>query len=222
MFLFDDSPEPRQKELWPGQVKSGDLFWDLIRSNFIPVCGILVRKTCVLAVGGFNPRLSTAEDWDLWLRISENSRFVAQEDIVAGYRRPVLGSDQLSSRPVLMKTTSARVQARALAMPRARRAPAPLRRALRRWHLRVLWSELLIEVLGADTAGALVRWLTAACIFPSATFGSSLAWRVAWQAARKNILGRQAKTRTVEQLKGGIFRCLHDQAARIPAPCAAD
>ncbi len=222
VFLFDDSPGSQQREVWPSEVKSGDLFWDLVRSNFIPVCGILVRKECVSAVGGFDPRLATAEDWDLWLRISESSHFAAQEDIVAGYRRPALGSDQLSSRPVLMKTTSARVQARALALPRARRASAPLRQALRRWHLRVLWSELLIEVLGADAAGAIVRWLTAACIFPTATFGSPLAWRVAWRAARKNILGWPANSRTLEELKDEISRCLGNEVARIPTPCAAE
>ena len=222
VFLFDDSPGSQQREVWPSEVKSGDLFWDLVRVQLYS--GLRDSRSQRVCVGRRRLRSPPCDRGGLGSLAANLGEFpfCAQEDIVAGYRLPALGSDQLSSRPVLMKTTSARVQARALALPRARRASAPLRQALRRWHLRVLWSELLIEVLGADAAGAIVRWLTAACIFPTATFGSPLAWRVAWRAARKNILGWPANSRTLEELKDEISRCLGNEVARIPTPCAAE
>jgi len=53
-------------------VPSGTVLPQLARGNFIPVSSVLVRRAALEAVGGFDidPRLTGAEDWDLWLRIA--------------------------------------------------------------------------------------------------------------------------------------------------------
>ncbi len=48
----------------------GWLFPELIHGNFIPAIAPLVRRTVLDAAGGFDDRLTTLEDWDLWLRLS--------------------------------------------------------------------------------------------------------------------------------------------------------
>lgn len=42
---------------------------DLAYRNFVPVCGLLVRRRSFEAAGGFNESLPVMEDWDLLLRL---------------------------------------------------------------------------------------------------------------------------------------------------------
>ncbi len=42
----------------------------LFVSNFIPILTVVVRKECILKVGLFKEDLDSAEDYDLWLRMS--------------------------------------------------------------------------------------------------------------------------------------------------------
>lgn len=52
------------------------------------VCGIacVFRRECIQRVGGFNESLVANEDWDLWIRIAEQYRFVYCNKILAQYR----------------------------------------------------------------------------------------------------------------------------------------
>ncbi len=47
----------------------------------------LVPKDCLLRAGGYNPRLSTAEDWDLWLRLAGFCSFPAIQEPLYLYRK---------------------------------------------------------------------------------------------------------------------------------------
>ncbi|MFH1843444.1 MAG: glycosyltransferase [bacterium] len=46
-----------------------DIYRHLLRHNFIGVPGVMVKKSAMLAVGGFDESLPNAEDRDLWLRL---------------------------------------------------------------------------------------------------------------------------------------------------------
>nr|WP_092074328.1 glycosyltransferase [Dendrosporobacter quercicolus]NSL49232.1 glycosyltransferase [Dendrosporobacter quercicolus DSM 1736]SDM88743.1 Glycosyltransferase involved in cell wall bisynthesis [Dendrosporobacter quercicolus] len=58
------------------QVLPHELFgYFILRNHIITVSGALVRRDALLEVGGFNPHLHFAEDWDLWLRLSLRGAF---------------------------------------------------------------------------------------------------------------------------------------------------
>lgn len=51
-------------------VRGIDLFDEMIRRPGSPIFGIaMVRKTCILSVGPFDPRIPTLADVDMWLRL---------------------------------------------------------------------------------------------------------------------------------------------------------
>lgn len=58
---------------------------------------VLMRRSLFLALGGFDPVVDGAEDWDLWLRVSRQGLvvkvdvpLVAYRDVAAGYSKDVL------------------------------------------------------------------------------------------------------------------------------------
>lgn len=65
----------------------GDLFPEFARHCLFPIHACLVHTELVRSVGGFDERLVTCEDWDLWLRITRYGRpFAAIGDVLALYR----------------------------------------------------------------------------------------------------------------------------------------
>lgn len=46
-----------------------DPFVGLYRKGYIPSCSVVARRDAVLAVGGFDPELLNAQDFDLWLEM---------------------------------------------------------------------------------------------------------------------------------------------------------
>ncbi|MBI4355946.1 MAG: glycosyltransferase [Candidatus Omnitrophica bacterium] len=51
--------------------RSARTFLELFCENAIQVASVLVRRTCLEAVGGFDESLIGSEDYDLWLRIAQ-------------------------------------------------------------------------------------------------------------------------------------------------------
>ena len=78
-------------ELCPLECLEGDIFWDLLEHNFIPMPAVLARKSSLLKEGCFNTDLGLIEDWDMWLRLSERY-LVAAAEPVSIYRKAVAGS----------------------------------------------------------------------------------------------------------------------------------
>jgi len=74
-------------EIYPSECPQGDIFWELLENNFIPMPTVLVRKSALLELGGFNTALPLVEDWDMWLRISERFLVAAVEEPVAIHRK---------------------------------------------------------------------------------------------------------------------------------------
>ncbi len=73
----------RHREL--ASIPVGNIFSDLADGNFIPAMSTLIRRTCYEAVGRYDERLCY-EDWDMWLRISNQFRFAFSDFVSAHYR----------------------------------------------------------------------------------------------------------------------------------------
>nr|MDQ2868626.1 glycosyltransferase [Verrucomicrobiota bacterium] len=93
--------EPEEEAEQP----SGDVFWRLLRANFVPVLSVVMRRDPIFQIGLLDESLREIEDWDLWLRLSERWPFVALPSAVAVYRNFDRNSGQLSSNRARMVIT---------------------------------------------------------------------------------------------------------------------
>ncbi len=152
VFLGDCATGETTNELIPKELPRGDLFWKLLRGNFIPALSVLLRREPLFAAGLFHPRLREVEDWDLWLRLSERASFTAVETPVAVYRMFDQRSGQLSSNRARMAVVAATIQGRATRRARAAREPARAR-ACREKFLRETRYTLLHETIDALSLG---------------------------------------------------------------------
>lgn len=124
--------ETRLDHVTPQSCPSGDVFWTLLGSNFIPSGTVVVRRGAVDEAGGIDPACSPADDWDLWIRISERHPIAALPEPVIIYREPTLWSNQGSSRLANgLLQADIRVHARCATLPRAIANPAEFRRSAR-------------------------------------------------------------------------------------------
>jgi glycosyltransferase involved in cell wall biosynthesis len=119
-------------EIYPLRCPQGDIFWDLLEDNFIPMPSVLARKSSLVDEGGFNTALKLIEDWDMWLRLSERFLVTAVEEPVAIHRKAVAGSEQMCSNAAEICKQAARVQQMALDRPRARASESAKRRRVQR------------------------------------------------------------------------------------------
>lgn len=118
-------------EIYPSECPQGDVFWELLEDNFIPMPSVLARKSDLLNTGGFNTALPLIEDWDLWLRISERFLVAAVGEPVAIHRKARADSGQMSSNSGALCRQASRVQQMALARTRAQTAARSKRRHVR-------------------------------------------------------------------------------------------
>ena len=61
--------------------------WILFLRNFIPTPSVVVRRDCLDKVGLFDETLTTCEDYDLWLRITEKWSVHFLNEPLVNYRR---------------------------------------------------------------------------------------------------------------------------------------
>ena len=119
-------------ELYPLECPQGDIFWDLLEHNFIPMPAVLARKSSLLKEGCFNTELDLIEDWDMWLRLTERYLVASLAEPVAIYRKAVAESGQMCSNSAALCKQALRVQQMALDRPRARASASTKRRYVRR------------------------------------------------------------------------------------------
>lgn len=62
-----------------------NIFYELISKNFIPAPSVLIRTRMVNKIDNYDESISF-EDWDLWLRLSENNDFLFYKKPTALYR----------------------------------------------------------------------------------------------------------------------------------------
>ena len=70
----------------PKDQKISDNFENLYDGNFIHVPTVLLRKKCFIEIGGFDEKLMTTEDYDLWLRLAKRHPFRYMDKPLAKYR----------------------------------------------------------------------------------------------------------------------------------------
>ena len=119
-------------EIYPIKCPVGDIFWELLEDNFIPMPTVLTRKSSLIAAGCFNTNLKLVEDWDMWLRLSEHFLIAAVAEPVAIHRKAEVESEQMCSNRVELCKQAAHAQQLALERPRARAALASRRRYVKR------------------------------------------------------------------------------------------
>lgn len=119
-------------EIYPLDCPHGDIFWDLLENNFIPMPAVVARKSSLLSEGGFNVNLPLVEDWDMWLRLSERFLVAAVAEPMAIYRKAAGSSGQMCSDSAALCKQAVRVQQMALDRPRARSSAAAKRRQAQR------------------------------------------------------------------------------------------
>jgi glycosyltransferase involved in cell wall biosynthesis len=64
-------PFGREISINSGLWISGDLYARLFMESFVATPTVVVKKDVLVSVGGFDPRYMRAEDYDLWLRITD-------------------------------------------------------------------------------------------------------------------------------------------------------
>jgi len=137
-------------EIYPLRCPHGDIFWDLLEDNFIPMPSVLARKLSLVNAGGFNTSLKLIEDWDMWLRLSENHLVAAVEEPVAIHRKAIAGSEQMCSNTAEICKQALRVQQMALGRPRARAS-----RSAKRRHVLKKFRDRAYEILMTEATNSI-------------------------------------------------------------------
>jgi hypothetical protein len=78
---------PQMAGAQPGNIHS--MYHTLLEANFLLPSTMLIRRSALIAVGGFYPSQAQkqgSEDWDLWLRMASTYRFVGIADCLVNYR----------------------------------------------------------------------------------------------------------------------------------------
>jgi glycosyltransferase involved in cell wall biosynthesis len=86
------------KVLRHGSRGKGDIYEDLLlNGNFFSTSAMVVRRDCLLKVGGFNTdqRYYIVEDYDLWLRLARSGEFFCIEEVLGQYC--LSGSENISA-----------------------------------------------------------------------------------------------------------------------------
>lgn len=168
-------------EIYPSECPEGDIFWELLEDNFIPMPSVLARKSCLLDAGRFNTSLSLIEDWDMWLRLSERFLFAAVAEPVAIHRKANAASDQMSSNSAALCKQALLVQQMALARTRAQVAAGARRRRvrskLRNRAYEILMTEATNLIHAGDAKSARAKLLDA---FQFRPFRALASGRLPW------------------------------------------
>ncbi len=203
-------------ETSPKELLTGDLFWKLLRGNFIPAISVVLRRAPLIQAGLFDRNLRQVEDWDLWLRLSEHWQAVAVDSPVAVYRAFNRDSKQLSSNRALMARSTAAVQRRALRLPRARLAAARGARLRENLLCEIRFTLLLDSIealLLGDKALAAGNLRTISLLKPASVF-TSTEYR---QVTRLAFFSQRQDRRAVEKQLKAIRKHLWNTIdAQIP------
>jgi glycosyltransferase involved in cell wall biosynthesis len=171
-------------EMYPMICPQGDVFWDLLEHNFIPMPSVLTRKSSLLKDGCFNTSLKLIEDWDMWLRLSERFSVGAVEEPVAIYRKAGAESGQMCSKSAELCKQALRVQQMALSRPRAlassRAKRSYVRRKFRNRVFEILITEATNSIHEGNTESARANIIDAFRFRPFRTVASGrLLWLLA-------------------------------------------
>jgi len=113
---------------YPEQCPQGDVFWELLRWNFVPCPTVIFRRACLTRLGLLESETPGIEDWDLWVRIAELYSVIAIDEAVAIWRQSTPASNQFTSHPEKLHREARRLfKNKWLRLPRAMEAGAARR-----------------------------------------------------------------------------------------------
>jgi len=76
------------------EVKEGDYLKELFTGNFIVTSSVVIKKDCLVDVGGFRKNFKNCQDWDLWIRVASKYRIFQINKFLVLYQ---VREDSLSS-----------------------------------------------------------------------------------------------------------------------------
>ncbi len=89
--LIDENGQPIAERKMPRH--AGSIWRQLLVDNFITFSTTMVRRAALERVGGFDPAIRHADDYDLWLRLSVFANFEYRPELWGYYR---VGGQQIS------------------------------------------------------------------------------------------------------------------------------
>lgn len=116
---------------------------------------VMLRRSAVLAIGGYRPQMQPAEDYDLWLRLAERADLANLPDVLLEYRVHSGQSTATACEAVALATLVARTSARR----RAAGGPDPVEGRARLDHglaaeLGISESEIARQTIGTALSRA--------------------------------------------------------------------
>ena len=165
----------------PASIKvlpAADTLRHLLRRNFIVNGGaICVRTEAARRIGGYDPALAFAEDWEFWCRLAALGDFLAMPDLVAmKYRMRACGANNALSRPPLRPNLAAVEAIFGAPTLRQRFGERELRRLRRNAESHLHWAAARSE-LGL---GQFMRFLGYVAVGAWRYPDSILQWRLAY------------------------------------------
>lgn len=171
----------------------GSPFEQLLDVNFVLTSSVLIERRALEALGGFDERLSHAEDADLWMRLSRAGLATASRRALVRYQHREGG---------LTRLTEQRLEGGAMLfgrLARDRGLPPALRRKARARHS-LYQYKLAFHALREGRSSEARRRFLAAWLFPERVLAVLLGWAAAclpqaWlQRLRRGGVARAAAT----------------------------
>ncbi len=145
VFFGDEECRPKNS-FYPETCPQGDIFWELLRSNFVPCQSAVFRRDCLQHTGLLDEAVSGVDDWDLWVRIAELYPVLAIAEPVAIWRQPTFTSGQMSQHSERLHLLAQGLhQDKWLQLPRALEATASRRREIARCFAQSSAQQLIWE-----------------------------------------------------------------------------
>ena len=131
--LYGDEQGQARGTCYPAQCPQGDIFWELLRWNFVPCPTVVFRRACLIRLGLLEEEAPGVEDWDLWVRIAEKYAVIASDNPVAIWRQSTPASGQLTSHEAKLHRWAQRLhREKWLRLPQAMAAGPARRRQAKR------------------------------------------------------------------------------------------
>ena len=67
-------------------VVCGWIYRELLQSNYMHVCSVIVRRDVLKQVGHFDETIRICEDYDLWLKVTQRYPVLCVNNVLCGYR----------------------------------------------------------------------------------------------------------------------------------------
>jgi glycosyltransferase involved in cell wall biosynthesis len=117
------------------EIVSGHVLRILLKRNLIHTMTVMLRRSVIDEVGGFDPEFPPCEDWDLWLRIVDRHPIVGDPERRVRVR---LHEGGISSDPVVVSRQASRLLETAAARLRDQGHPDAgyARRQAARWYVK--------------------------------------------------------------------------------------